>query len=228
VLPAAELALLDIPLNEMYGNTRITQKLLDLAYADVGVWLEQRLADRFGRTEALAYVSGSGVGQPEGFMTLATSTDGDLTRARNVLQYIPSGSASAITADGLRDLYWTLRASHRANAVWLMASATANSIDKLKSGDGTYIWRDSSTSGVSPMLLGRPVEFDENMPAVSGGNYPIALADFRRGYTIVDRAGMRFLRDPYSDKPNVLIYAYRRTGGVALTDAIKLLKISTS
>jgi HK97 family phage major capsid protein len=111
-----------------------------------------------------------------------------------------------------------------------MASATANAIDKLKTTDGgDYIWRDSSTSGAPPTLLGRPVEFDENMPSVSAGNYAIAFADFSAGYLIVDRAGIKLLRDPFNDKPNVLIYAYRRTGGgVALTDAIKLLKIGTS
>lgn len=110
-----------------------------------------------------------------------------------------------------------------------MASATANAIDKLKAGDGSYFWRDSSAAGVPPSLLGRPVEFDENMPAIAGGSYPIAFGDFAAGYLIVDRQGMKFLRDPYSDKPHVHVYCYRRTGGnVALTDAIKLLKVGTS
>jgi HK97 family phage major capsid protein len=122
-----------------------------------------------------------------------------------------------------------MRAPHRSNAVWLMASATANSIDLLKLGSGEYLWRPSMSTTEPPSLLGRPVFFDENMPAVSGGNYPIALADLQRGYTIVDRLGMRFLRDPFSDKPHVHVYCYRRTGGaVALTDAIKLMKIGTS
>ena len=229
VLDSAELALLTVHLCELYGNTRITQKLLDLSFVDIGAWVEGKLADRFARAESLAYVSGNGVGQPEGFLSLATSTDPDSTRTRNTLQYVPSGNASAITADGLRNLYWTMRAPHRANAVWLMASATANSIDLLKLGSGEYLWRQSMSATEPPSLLGRPVYFDENMPAVSGGNFPIALADFQRGYTIVDRLGMRFLRDPYTDKPNVLIYAYRRTGGaVALTDAIKLMKIGTA
>jgi HK97 family phage major capsid protein len=229
VLDGAELALLTIHLCELYGNTRITQKLLDLSFVDLGLWIEGKLADRFARAESLAYVSGTGVGQPEGFLNLATSTDPDATRARNTLQYVPSGGASSITADGLRNLYWTMRAPHRSNAVWLMASATANSIDLLKLGSGEYLWRPSMSTTEPPSLLGRPVFFDENMPAVSGGNYPIALADLQRGYTIVYRLGMRFLRDPFSDKPHVHVYCYRRTGGaVALTDAIKLMKIGTS
>lgn len=229
-LSAPQLGLLTVPLNELYSVQTVTQKLMDLSFVDIGAWVESKLADKFARTEALAYVSGNGVAQPLGFMSLAKSTAGDYTRASSTLQYVPSGDASTITADGLRDLYWTLRAPHRGNATWLMASATANTIDKLKaSGTGEYLWRDSSTAGAPPTLLGRPVEFDENMPAVTGGNYAIAFGDFQAGYLIVDRQGMKWLRDPYSDKPNVLIYAYRRTGGgVALTDAIKLLKIGTS
>lgn len=90
------------------------------------------------------------------------------------------------------------------------------------------MWRDSSTSGAPPTLLGRPVEFCEDMPALSAVTFPIAFANWKAGYLIVDHAGMKFLRDPFTSKPHVLIYAYRRTGGgVALTDAIKLLKIST-
>lgn len=230
VLAAPELGLLRVPLNELYSNVSVTQKLLDLSFVNVGQWVEGKLADRFARSESLAYVSGNGVKRPEGFLTLPTSTAGDFTRARGSIQYIPSGDATAITADGLRDLYWTLRAPHRANAVWLMSSATANSIDKLKfQATGEYLWRDSSTAGAPPTLLGRPVEFDENLPAIGAGAYPIAFADFSAAYLIVDWQAMKFLRDPYTSKPNVLFYCYRRTGGgVALTDAIKLLKIGTS
>jgi HK97 family phage major capsid protein len=229
VLDAPELGLLRVPLNEIYSNVKVTQKLLDLSFVNVGQWVEGKLADRFARSEGEAYVSGDGVGKPQGFLTLATSIDGDFTRPRNTLQHVMSGGATAILPDALKDLYWSLRSAHRATATWLMASATANAIDKLKFQDtGEYIWRDSSTAGAPPTLLGRPVEFDENMPAIGAGAYPIAFADFSAAYLIVDWQAMKFLRDPYTDKPNVLFYCYRRTGGgVALTDALKLLKIGT-
>lgn len=94
-------------------------------------------------------------------------------------------------------------------------------------GNGDYLWRDGMTAGASPSLLGRPVEFDENMPAVGAGALPIAFGDWKQGYLIVDKMGAKFLRDPYTDKPNVLFYYYRRTGGaVANFDAIKLLKVA--
>lgn len=79
-----------------------------------------------------------------------------------------------------------------------------------------------------PTLLGRPVEFDENMPAIAGNAFPILFGDFRRGYLIVEKTGLKMLRDPYTSKPNVVFYAYRRVGGgIADCDAIKALKIST-
>lgn len=226
VLDAPELGLLTVPLSELFSNVKVTQKLLDLSFHDIGQWVEGKLADRFARSENEAYVKGNAVGKPQGFLSLATSTADDFTRPRNTLQHVMSGAPETITVDGLKDFYWALRAAHRGNAVWLMASATANTLDKLKNDGGDYLWRDSSTAGAPPTLLGREVLFCEDMPAVGAGAYPVAFGDFQAGYLILDRAGIRFLRDPYSDKPHVHIYAYRRTGGgVANADAIKLLKV---
>jgi HK97 family phage major capsid protein len=121
-----------------------------------------------------------------------------------------------------------MRAPHRANASWLMSSATASQLDTLKDANGHYIWRDSVAADVPPTLLGRPVYFSEDMDSVSAGTFPIAFANWKAAYVIADKPGVRWLRDPYSSKPSVLFYAYRRVGGgVADTDALKLMKIST-
>jgi len=223
-----DLGMLKIPLREIWAQQSITQKLLDTSFVNIGAWIEGKLADKFARVEGESFVNGDTPIEPQGFMTLDKSELGDLaSRPANALQFVNSGAAAAVTADGLRDLYWTLRAPHRAASTWLMASATANAIDKLKDGAGNYLWRDSSAAGVPPTLLGRPVEFDENMPTVGAGTYPVAFGDWQAGYAIVDRLGLRFVRDPYTSKPNVLFDAFKRVGGgVANTDAIKLLKIS--
>ncbi|HEY2840484.1 MAG TPA: phage major capsid protein [Pirellulales bacterium] len=219
--------MLSVPVHEVYALQPVTQRLLDDSQFDIGGWLSGKIADKFGRSEGAACVVGTGHKQPWGFMTFGTDSAIDGTRAANKLQYVVSGDANLVTADGLRDLYWSLRAPHRVQATWLMASATANAIDKMKDGNGDYLWRDGITAGAPPSLLGRPVEFDENMPAIGAGNFPIAFGDFKRGYIIVDKAGIKLLRDPFSDKPRVLFYAYRRVGGsVANFDAIKLQKIS--
>lgn len=218
---------LTVHVHEIYALQAITQRLLDDASIDVGLWIEGKIADKFARTEGTAFITGTGAKQPMGFMSLATTTDDDLTRDVNKLQHVITGSATTVTADSLRDIYWKLRAVHRSNGTWMMSSDTANSIDKLKDGNGDYLWRNGMTAGSPPSLLGRPVEFAEDMAAIGAGNFPIAFGDFKAGYLIVDKAGIRLLRDPYTSKPNVLFYAYRRVGGsVALPDAIKVLKVS--
>ena len=222
-----DVGLSSIGVHEIYAHQTVTQKLLDQSFVDVGGWIEGKIADKFARTEGLAAVSGTGVLQPRGFLDYDTDTASDSSRALWTLQHVVSGAAAAVTADGLKDLYWSLRATYRQNATWLMASATANSLDKLKDGNGDYLWKNGLAAGVQPTLLGRPVEFDENMPAIAAGTFPIALGDFKRGYTFVDQVGVKTLRDPYTDKPNVIFYVYKRVGGnVSNSEAIKLQKIS--
>lgn len=224
-----EVGKISIPLKEIYALQTASQKVLDVSNQNLGGWLEEKISDKFARSEGLAFVSGNAADRPRGFLALATDTAVDITRSQAKLQHVISGGATFITADALRNLYWTLRAGHRKNATWLMSSSTANAVDKLKDGNGDYLWRNGMTSGAPPTLLNLPVEFDENMPAVAADAFPIALGDWKKGYIIVDRMGVRFLRDPYTDKPNVLFYAYKRVGGdVANTDAIKLLKIAAS
>lgn len=224
-----QVGMLTVPLNEIYANARVSQRILDDSFQNIGTWVEGKIGDKFGRREGTAFVNGDGIQKPRGFLTYATSTDGDFTRASNALQYVISGDASTITADALRDMFWSLRAPHRANASWLMSSAAAAIIDKLKDDDGRYLWRNSEAAGVPPTLLGRPVEFAEDMPGVEAGTFPIAFGDWQEGYLIIDRPGIKMLQDPYTAKPHVMFYGYRRVGGsVANTDAIKLMKIAAS
>lgn len=234
VTTTATLRMLRVPVHEIYALQQVTQRLLDDSGTDIGAWIEGKVSDKFGRSEGAACVSGDGINKPRGFMDHDKAATADDTRTWGALQYVVSGSASVVAdadggANGLKDLYWALRAPYRKNGTWVMASATANALDKLKDANKDYIWRDGMTAGAPPSLLGRPVEFDENMPTIGAGNYPVAFGDFKAGYMIVDKAGVRWLRDPFSSKPNVLIYAYRRTGGdVANSEAIKLLKIAAS
>lgn len=224
---AADLAMLKVPLREIYAMPRATQKLLDDASFDVGGWLERKIVEKFGRDENTGFVNGTGVKDPRGFLTYGTASTDDDARAWNTIQFVNSGAAAAITADGLRDLYWKLRAGYRRGATWLMSSATANAIDKLKDGNGEYLWRSAMTAGAQNSLLGLPVELDEQMPAVEAGAFPIALADWQRAYLIVDRPGVKMLRDPYTARPYVNFYTTKRTGGgLANSEALKLLKIA--
>jgi HK97 family phage major capsid protein len=112
---------LRVPVFETYSLQPVSQRLIDDSFIDIGAWLEGKVTDKFGRSESSACVSGDGVSKPRGFLSYPVSTTADATRAYGTLQYIPSGDASLVTADGLRDLFWALRAPHRQNAVWLMS-----------------------------------------------------------------------------------------------------------
>jgi HK97 family phage major capsid protein len=100
---------------------------------------------------------------------------------------------------------------------------------QLKDGDGRYVWAPGSQPGQPPTLFGYPVTEMESMPDIAADSYSIAFGDFTKGYLIVDRAGIRVLRDPFTAKPYVLFYTTKRVGGgVQNFDAIKLLKFGTA
>lgn len=233
--PATEtpdFGMLSVPINEIYALQTVTQRLLDDAAFDLGTWLDGKINDKFGRSEGLAFVTGDGIKKPKGLVTYATAPEPDLTRPWGEFQHVISGAASALgsaAADNLRSLVWALRAPYRPGASWLMNSNTAGLLDKLKDDEGNYLWRTGMTAGAASSLLGYPVEIDEGMPDVGADALPIAFGNFKLAYLIVEKAGVKSLRDPYTDKPNVLFYAYRRVGGGAANfEAVKFMKIAAS
>ena len=110
-----------------------------------------------------------------------------------------------------------------------MSDATMNTVRKFKDAEGAYIWAPPSGAAEVATILGKPVHTDDNMPAVGASEFPIAFGDFSRSYLIVDRIGIRVLRDPFTSKPNVLFYTTKRVGGgIVNFEALKLLKIAAS
>lgn len=231
---------ISIPVHEIYALQSVTQRLLDDAVFDVGAWVEGKIADKFGRAEGAAFISGDDIGKPGGLLAgPAPVTTGDATRAWGTLQYVATGNASdfgstvATTTDKLIELVYSVRAPYKSgpNVGWLMNSTTAGKVRRFKIGATTdqYTWQPGIASGEPPLLLGYPVWLDENMPDCGADQFPIAFGNFDLAYYIVDKAGIRMLRDPYSSKPNVLFYAYRRVGGgLANTEAVKLIKCANS
>jgi HK97 family phage major capsid protein len=217
-------------IGEIYANPAVTQTALDDVGFDVGEWLQQEISDEFADQEGSAFVVGNGVGKPMGILSYPTSANPDATRAWGTLQYIAGGAAATFgDPDKLVDLVHSLRAKYRQGACWLMNSKTIATIRKFKSGEGEYLWRDGLELGAPNSLLGYRVEEDENMPDIGAGAYPIAFGNFKRGYLIVDRKGIRILRDPLTNKPYVHFYTTKRVGGCCQNfQAIKLLKIAAS
>lgn len=235
-LDTSKLKYLSVPLHEIYTNQPITQRLLDDSDFNLGLWLEGKITDKFARSEGKAYIGGDGVGKPRGILTYPTSVDKDGARDWGTVQVVKTGADGAFKAaagsvsgaDALLDLVYSLRAPYRPNARWLMNLSTAGTVRKLKDSEGRFVWADAR-EGQPATLCGFPVELDEEMPDVANNSLSIAFGDFEQAYVIVDRPGLRLMRDPYTAKPHVLFYAYRRVGGgLQNSEAIKLLQFAAS
>ncbi|WP_068116581.1 phage major capsid protein [Tropicimonas marinistellae] len=217
-----------IPLHELSALPKASQRLLDDSAFDIDGWLAGRIADKFARAEAAAFVNGDGVDKPTGFLTHPT-VDNDSWSWGNI-GYVASGADGGFSgADCLIDLVYSLGAEYRAGATFVMNSKTAGTVRKLKDGDGRFLWSDGLSAGEPARLLGYPVMIAEDMPDIATGSASIAFGDFSAGYTVAERPDLRVLRDPFSAKPHVLFYATKRVGGdVSDFAAIKVLKFSAS
>ncbi|MCB4379437.1 phage major capsid protein [Synechococcus sp. MU1644] len=216
-----------IPLHELSALPKASQRLLDDSAFDIEAWLAGRIADKFARAEAAAFVNGDGIDKPRGFLT-HTSVDNDVWAWGN-LGYVPSGIDGDVTAEAIIDVVYALGAEYRANATFVMNSKTAGIVRKLKDNDGRFLWSDGLAAGQPATLMGYPVLIAEDMPDAGTGADAIAFGDFNAGYTVAERPDLRVLRDPFSAKPHVLFYATKRVGGdVSDFAAIKLLKFATA
>ncbi|MCM2561350.1 phage major capsid protein [Lutimaribacter sp. EGI FJ00015] len=219
---------LSVPVHEISAMPKVTQKLLDDSTFDLATWLTGNISQSFARKEGNAFINGDGINKPRGILSYDVSDDDDDTRDWGTLQTIASGEAADIDEDSLISLIYAIKPEYRAGASWIMNRKTAATVRKLKDGQGRFLWAESLAAGEPPRLLGFPVALDEEMPDIGAGERPIAFGDFASGYIIVDRIGLRLLRDPYTDKPNVRFYTTKRVGGALYnSEAIKLLRVGT-
>ncbi len=224
----AQIDRISIPLNELSALPKASQRLLDDSAFDIEGWLAGRIADKFARSEAQAFINGDGIDKPRGILDYPVVDNGGWTWGN--LGYVVSGTVGGIAdGDPIVDLVYSIGAEYRANGTFVMNSKTAGTIRKLKDNDGRFLWSDGLAAGEPARLLGYPVLIAEDMPDVAADAYAIAFGDFGAGYTVAERPDLRVLRDPFSAKPHVLFYATKRVGG-AVSDfaAIKLLKFATS
>lgn len=222
-----------ITAHELSALPKASQRLLDDIGFDLEGWLTGKVQDRFARAEAAAFVSGNGVDKPKGFLSYATATTADETRAVETLQYrgtgVSGGWASTAPADVLVKTFYDLQGAYQANASWMMKNSTMADVAVMKDGDGAYLLREilNADGTLVRTIMGRPAYVADDMPAVAANALAVAVGDFAAGYTIVDGNGMTVLRDPFTAKPHVLFYVTKRVGGgVTDFDAIKLIKFA--
>lgn len=211
-----------IPVHELYAQPKATQRLLDDAAINMESWLADKVADKFRRTENAAFVSGDGAGKPRGFLTYASGT------SYGQIEQVTSASTTGgeVNSDDLPKLLYSLKSEYQNNATFLMKRSTLEQVRRLKGSDGQYYFIPALSQGAADTILGKNVLQCDDMPVLATDSLSIAVGDFNEGYQIVDRIGIRVLRDPFTEKPFVKFYTTKRTGGdVANFEAIKLLKM---
>lgn len=222
------LALLEFPTAELYANLAATQTLLDDSFVNLEEWIASEVEEAFAGKERTAFVSGDGSDEPKGF--LAYDKVAEASHVWGKIGYVTTGADGGFgttPVDKLIDLIYAPKTQYRQNARFVMNRKTVSEVRKLKDGDDRYVWEPNDAGGST--LLGYPITEIEDMPDIATDSFSIAFGDFARGYLIVDRAGVRVLRDPYSAKPYVLFYVTKRVGGgVQNFDAIKALKFGDS
>ncbi len=225
------LAELSFPAMELYAMPAATSTLLEDTAVNIDEWIAQEVEQVFAQQEGAAFVDGDGDNKPTGFLHYTTVANASWEWGK--IGYVATGEAGAFPADDpsdvLIDLVYALKAGYRQNGSFVMNRKTQSAIRKFKDESGGYLWQPPSAAGSRATLMTFPVVEAEDMPDAGANSYSVAFGDFNRGYLVVDRQGVRVLRDPYSAKPYVLFYTTKRVGGgVQDFDAIKLLKFAVS
>ncbi len=226
------LAELSFPTMELYAMPAATASLIDDAAVNIDEWIAEEVRSAFAEQEGNAFVVGNGVNKPKGFLDYTKVAESSWSWGNT--GFIATGNCRRVPghrtpSDVLIDLVYALKSGYRANAHWVMNRSTEAAIRKLKDADGNYLWQPAAAPGAMPTLMGFGIAEAEDMPDIGANAYAIAFGDFQRGYLIVDRLGIRILRDPYSSKPYVLFYTTKRVGGgIQDFNAIKLLKFAVS
>ena len=226
----ASLARMEFAPGEVYAEPNATQQALDDMAIDVEGWLAGEVSITFNEQEGGAFITGNGVKKPRGILAYDTVANASYTWGK--VGFIVTGAAATFAtsnpADAFIDTIHALKAGYRQNATWLMNDLVAARVRKFKDGQGNYLWQPTTVAGMPSQLLGYNVETDDNMPDVAANVFPVAFGDFRQAYLVVDRTGVRVLRNPFKVNGLVAFYTTKRVGGgIQNFEAIKLLKCST-
>lgn len=233
----SQLSELKFPVMEVYAMPAASQSLLDDSFLDIAAWLAGEVQLEFAQKEGIAFISGDGVNKPAGFLG-GYPVVANANYAWGKIGYVPTGAAGAFNttgtppagADAIIDLYHSPKSPYRINSTFVANRGTLGAIRKLKDGQGNYLLNMVlRPEGFIEEILGRPAVEMPDMPDIAANSLSVAFGDFKRGYLIVDRIGIRVLRDAYTAKPYVLFYTTKRVGGGCQNfEALKLLKFSVS
>lgn len=212
---------------EIYANPSATQQMLDDAEINLEAWLANEVQAEFAYQEGLAFLNGDGANKPNGLLTYIAGGASAAVHPYGAIATVKSGAAAALTSDGIIDLTSSLPTSLTAGARLIANRATITAIRKLKDGQGNYLWQPSFVAGSPATVNGYGIVEVAGMPDIAAGSKPIVFGDFKRGYLIIDRVGVRVIRDNLTNKPFTSFYTTKRVGGGLLhPDYLKALTVS--
>lgn len=205
---------------EIYANPSATQGMLDDSEVNLEAWLAGEVEQEFALQEGLAFLSGNGTNRPTGILNYVTGGANATTHPYGAITTVNSGAAALLTADGIVNLTEDLPSEFTGNARFIMNKATITAIRRLKDGQGNYLWQPTYTAGSPATINGYGYTEMAGMPVIAAGARPILFGDFARGYLVIDRVGVRVLRDPFTNKPYINFYTTRRVGGGLLNPQV--------
>ncbi|MEE8263265.1 MAG: phage major capsid protein [Gammaproteobacteria bacterium] len=217
-----------IPAHELFAQPKASQKLLDDAGIDIEAWLAGKVSRKFSRVENTAFVIGNGSQKPRGFLDYADRAVADVYE-RNTVEQVASGFSASFDSDSFKTLQNSLIEDYQGSAVWMMKRATWSDVTKLKDSQNRYLFDMISNfrDGDVLQVLGHQVILADDMPVQAADSLSVVYADFGEFYTIVDRIGIRVLRDPFTSKPFVKFYTTKRTGAAVTNfEAGKIMKLA--
>ena len=195
---------------------KVSEELLNDSAFNLENYIATEFGRRIGSKEEESFFIGDAVGKPTGILAETGGAEIGVTAA----------SSTAITADEIIDLYYSLRVPYRKNAIWIMNDATVSAIRKLKDGQGQYLWEPSMVAGTPNKILGCEVITSPYVPTAAAGAKTVAFGDFSY-YWIGDRQGRTFkrLNELYATTGQVGFLGNQRVDGkLILPEAIKVLK----
>ncbi|MDD5268410.1 MAG: phage major capsid protein [Methylococcales bacterium] len=231
---APELAKIKTPLLELYAAPTLSQRLADDSGTNMVDFLVNEVGISFSEAEETALFLGSNPTEPRGLATIPTAATADATRPFGTIQHIATGASGALDStdplNKVKELFFSLKAGYRNNAKWVCSSATALLLSQQQDGQGNYLWDQGDIKTGQPVtLLGKPVVICETCPTVAANSLSLWFGDWNQAIRGIERPGNRLLLDPYSDKPNLVVYVYRRVGfGLRNSNAIKVLKFAAA
>lgn len=222
-----KLGQLDFPLGEIYANPAISQQMLDDAAIDLEAWLADEVDTEFARQEGIAFLSGDGTNKPHGLLTYVTGGANAARHPFGAIEVVNSGAAAAVSGDSFLDLFGALPEEFLGNAKLFTSRQSQTAMRKLKDGQGNYLWQPSFALGQPATVAGEAIVTIPGMPAIAANAIAALYGDMDETYLVVDRVGIRVLRDPFTNKPFVHFYTTKRVGGgVKNPEAMKALKVS--